>query len=809
MGDDTALPPLAGRARPALLVLPPALRAGDESADRPPARAAHVLLRRSSAARAPLLTEGPESARGDGVRELLPLSRTCSTSALNRARRDFEADLESALPCGSPTRREAFVRAGRTALLVSDTDRGPGVDPGAARRRRRPPAARRARAALAGDDRRRDRRGARGTPHRLPARLRRRGDLPAARARDGRGAGRGGQARRRPSLAGRGAGALPGGDRGRRAEDHVQDGHRRRRRLLRRAGLRRARSRAGGGRPLLRRHARAVGGIGFAELEREALGAVRVARELENPGYVKFRKGGEPHETDASGGRRGACAAAAPSANDRPGGVRPLRRARRRPRADGAPRPARVRARASRFRSTRSSRPSRSSGASRPAACRTARSRPRRTRRSRPRSTGFGARSNCGEGGEDPARFRTERNSRIKQIASGRFGVTPEYAAFADELQIKIAQGSKPGEGGQLPGHKVTAEIARLRHTTPGVALISPPPHHDIYSIEDLAQLIFDLRQVNPDAAISVKLVAETGVGLVASWRRQGARRRRPRRRLGRRHGREPALVDQERRRCPGSSASPRRSSSLVANGLRGRVRLRADGGIKTGRDVVVAALLGADEISFGTALLLAEGCLMVRSCHLDTCPVGIATQRPELRAKYRGDAGAGRGLPALRRRRRAALARLTRAPLPRGGGRPHGPPAPARRRAIRVRTRSTSRRCWGRRRGRYEAEPMPVAGGGELGERLAADAEPALEGPALVEPSYPISHVGPIGRRPARRHDRRAVRLADAAGPGPRAVRRALPARASARSSPPASSSTWPARRTTTSGRRWAAAGS
>ena len=179
------------------------------------------------------------------------------------------------------------------------------------------------------------------------------------------------------------------------------------------------------------------------------------------------------------------------------------------------------------------------------------------------------ARSNCGEGGEDPDRFRTERNSRIKQVASGRFGVTPEYASYADELQIKIAQGSKPGEGGQLPGHKVSVEIARLRHTTPGVALISPPPHHDIYSIEDLAQLIFDLRQVNPTAAISVKLVAETGVGLVASGRREGARRRRPHRRLA---TAVPARVRSRRSRARGSrgsSASPRRSSALVASGLR------------------------------------------------------------------------------------------------------------------------------------------------------------------------------------------------------------------------------------------------
>jgi len=253
----------------------------------------------------------------------------------------------------------------------------------------------------------------------------------------------------------------------------------------------------------------------------------------------------------------------------------------------------------------------------------------------------LGAKSNTGEGGEDPARYRTrgqavDRNSRIKQIASGRFGVTPEYCVFADELQIKMAQGSKPGEGGQLPGHKATEEIARLRHTQAGIALISPPPHHDIYSIEDLAQLIYDLKQVNPLAAVSVKLVAEAGVGTIAAGVVKGL-----------------ADVVHLSGADGGTGASPLSSiknagmpweiglaetqQTLRRNGLRGRVRLRVDGGFKSGRDVVVAALLGADEFSFGTAALLAEGCIMVRTCHLDTCPVGIATQRPELRAKFAG----------------------------------------------------------------------------------------------------------------------------------------------------------------------------
>jgi glutamate synthase domain-containing protein 2/glutamate synthase domain-containing protein 1/glutamate synthase domain-containing protein 3 len=248
----------------------------------------------------------------------------------------------------------------------------------------------------------------------------------------------------------------------------------------------------------------------------------------------------------------------------------------------------------------------------------------------------IGGKANTGEGGESPARYRTDRNCRIKQVASGRFGVTPEYCAFADELQIKMAQGSKPGEGGQLPGHKVTAEIARLRHTRPGVALISPPPHHDIYSIEDLAQLIFDLKQVNPAVDVSVKLVAEVGVGTVAA-------------------GVAKALADVVHVAGwdGGTGASPLSSIknaglpweiglsetrlALMENGLRDRVRIRVDGGMKSGRDVMMAALLGADEYAFGTAVLLAEGCIMVRACHRDTCPVGIATQRPDLRAKFAG----------------------------------------------------------------------------------------------------------------------------------------------------------------------------
>ena len=254
----------------------------------------------------------------------------------------------------------------------------------------------------------------------------------------------------------------------------------------------------------------------------------------------------------------------------------------------------------------------------------------------------LGARSNTGEGGEDPARYVPDadgrsRRSAIKQVASGRFGVTTEYVVQADELQIKIAQGAKPGEGGQLPGHKVDAEIARVRHATAGVGLVSPPPHHDIYSIEDLAELVFDLKNANPRAEISVKLVAESGVGTVAAG-----------------VAKSKADVIVIAGDSGGTGASPLSSvrhagipweiglaetqQTLVLNGLRSRVRLETDGQLKTARDVVIAALLGAEEMAFGTAALVAMGCVMMRACHLNTCPVGVATQDPVLRARFTGE---------------------------------------------------------------------------------------------------------------------------------------------------------------------------
>jgi glutamate synthase (NADPH/NADH) large chain len=255
----------------------------------------------------------------------------------------------------------------------------------------------------------------------------------------------------------------------------------------------------------------------------------------------------------------------------------------------------------------------------------------------------IGGKSNTGEGGEEPERFQplpdgspNPARSAIKQVASGRFGVTTEYLVNADELQIKMAQGAKPGEGGQLPGHKVSKQIARVRHSTPGVGLISPPPHHDIYSIEDLAQLIHDLKNVNPKARISVKLVSEVGVGTVAAG-------------VSKAHADHVTISGYE----GGTGASPLTSikhagspweiglaethQTLVLNRLRGRIAVQVDGGIRTGRDVVIGALLGADEFGFATAPLIVSGCIMMRKCHLNTCPVGVATQDPELRKRFTG----------------------------------------------------------------------------------------------------------------------------------------------------------------------------
>src|SRR5690348_654874 len=254
----------------------------------------------------------------------------------------------------------------------------------------------------------------------------------------------------------------------------------------------------------------------------------------------------------------------------------------------------------------------------------------------------LGGKSNTGEGGEDEMRYEKLPNgdsmrSAIKQVASARFGVTSYYLSMADELQIKMAQGAKPGEGGQLPGHKVDEWIGRVRHSTPGVGLISPPPHHDIYSIEDLAQLIFDLKNANRAARINVKLVSKAGVGTIAAGVTKAK-----------------ADVVLIAGYDGGTGASPISSikhaglpwelglaethQTLVRNKLRSRVVLQADGQMKTGRDIAIAALLGAEEWGVATAALIVEGCIMMRKCHLNTCPVGVATQNPELRKRFTGD---------------------------------------------------------------------------------------------------------------------------------------------------------------------------
>jgi glutamate synthase domain-containing protein 2/glutamate synthase domain-containing protein 1/glutamate synthase domain-containing protein 3 len=752
MGDDTALPPLAGRARPLYTYL----RQRFAQVTNPPIdhlRERHSFsLRTILGGRGTLLTERPETAGGTELESFFLYPDALDGLGYARLEATFDADLRGAC-VRLADEAEASVRAGRTALVVSDAGGGRAPVPmlmavGAVHHRLVSRGLRTLATLVVDTNEARE-------AHHLACLL-----------------GYGAEAIC-PRLALETVAALAaadrvGGDRPQPAEAQarfraaVEDAVLK---IMSKMGIADVAAYCGAqvfdivglapevvelcfpGTPS------PVGGIGFDELEQEAL-ARAAATRLESPGYVKFRKGGEPHETDT---------AVVDAAHALRLAVRNERRDRYERFAelvDGRP-PMELRdllelvpagepvpldevepaeAIVQRFSAGGMSHGALSAEAHETIAI---------------AFNNLRARSNCGEGGEDPARFRTERNSRIKQVASGRFGVTPEYAVFADELQIKIAQGSKPGEGGQLPGHKVTVDIARLRHTQPGVALISPPPHHDIYSIEDLAQLIFDLRQVNPTATVSVKLVAESGVGLVAS-------------------GVVKALADVVHiAGCDGGTGASPLSSiknaglpwelglaetqrSLVESGLRGRARLRADGGIKTGRDVVVAALLGADELSFGTALLLAEGCMMVRSCHLDTCPVGIATQRPELRAKFAATpdqveayllfvAGHARELLAALGLRSFAEA-VGRSDLLRGRS-----TGDTRADALDLAPLLAAPR------GSYAAEGMPAAGGGELGERLARDAVPALEGPALVEPVYAVSTWdravgarlgGEIGRR-------------------------------------------------------------
>jgi glutamate synthase domain-containing protein 2/glutamate synthase domain-containing protein 1/glutamate synthase domain-containing protein 3 len=382
-------------------------------------------------------------------------------------------------------------------------------------------------------------------------------------------------------------------------------------------------------------------GIGLAEIEADVLRRHRdayadPAPKLADPGFVRYRKDGEAHafepplvkllqEAVNDGGEAAYRAYREHVANHPPTAVRDLLRVK----PLGAPVPLEevepVEAIFKRFVVT-----AMSLGALSPEAHRTLAIAMNR----------LGARSNSGEGGEDESWYDESgpdiAHNKVKQVASGRFGVTARYLAMAEELEIKIAQGSKPGEGGQIPAHKVTEFIARVRKAVPGLPLISPPPHHDIYSIEDLAQLIYDLRQINPNAKIGVKLVAEAGVGTVAA----GVAKARADYVLISGHsggtGASP-LASIKHAGSPWELGLAEAQQTLVMNGLRSRVRLRTDGGIKTAEDVIVAAVLGAEEFGFGTSVLVAIGCDMARQCHLNSCPTGIATQREELRAKYTG----------------------------------------------------------------------------------------------------------------------------------------------------------------------------
>jgi glutamate synthase domain-containing protein 2/glutamate synthase domain-containing protein 1/glutamate synthase domain-containing protein 3 len=495
----------------------------------------------------------------------------------------------------------------------------------------------------------------------------------------------------------------------------------------------------------------AIGGARLERFEREALARLEASRaerpRLENPGYVKFRKGGEPHATDPD--VVDALQAAVAGAHALRGAVRGDRsdlydrfaalvneRTPLEPRdllelvPTGPPVPLEEVEPAGEI-VRRFSGGAMSHGALSAEAHETIAIALNR----------LGARSNSGEGGEDSSRFRNERNSAIKQVASGRFGVTAEYAAFAEELQIKIAQGSKPGEGGQIPAHKVSEEIARLRRSQPGVSLISPPPHHDIYSIEDLAQLIFDLREVNPSADVSVKLVAEAGVGIVAAG---VAKAHADIIHVGGADGGTGAspLPSIKHAGAPWEVGLAETQQALVANHLRGRVRIRVDGGFKTGRDVVVAALLGGDEFSFGTALLLAEGCLMVRSCHLDTCPVGIATQQPELRAKFAATPEMVQTyLLYVAEEARRLLASLGLRSLAEAVGRVEclrqrhtGDPA-----ADTLDLSSLLNRA-GEGASRHTA-PAPRSAGDRIGALLHAQGAAAVEAPALSEPRHLVTN--------------------------------------------------------------------
>ena len=430
---------------------------------------------------------------------------------------------------------------------------------------------------------------------------------------------------------------------------------------------------------------------------------------------------------------------------------------------------------ARRSRSTRSSRSARSSSGSRPARCRYGSISAEAHETLAIAMNQLGAKSNTGEGGEDPDRLvRPDAiASSIKQVASGRFGVTSEYLTNSDDIQIKMAQGAKPGEGGQLPGHKVYPWIAKTRHSTPGVGLISPPPHHDIYSIEDLKQLIHDLKNASPQARIHVKLVAEMGVGTVAA----GVSKAKADVVLISGHdggtGASP-LTSLKHAGGPWELGLAETQQTLILNGLRDRIVVQADGQLKTGRDVVIAALLGAEEFGFATAPLVVSGCVMMRVCHLDTCPVGVATQNPELRKRFTGQPEfVVNFFEFIAEEIREYMAQLGFRTMDemighvealdvqpavdhwKASGLDISPDSPDRRQPVRVsrstrpsaRTTASTRRSTRNSSGRHE----PAIERRHAGRDRAADPQREPHGRHAARPR---GHQAVEGRRPARRHD-------------------------------------------------------
>ena len=432
----------------------------------------------------------------------------------------------------------------------------------------------------------------------------------------------------------------------------------------------------------------------------------------------------------------------------------------------------------------------------------------------------IGGKSNCGEGGEDARRFTPDENgdlrrSAVKQVASGRFGVTSHYLVNADDIQIKVAQGAKPGEGGQLPGYKVYPWIARTRHSTPGVGLISPPPHHDIYSIEDLAQLIHDLKNANPQARVHVKLVSEAGVGTVAA----GVSKAHADVVLISGHdggtGAAP-LTSLKHAGLPWELGLAETQQTLLLNGLRDRITVQVDGAMKTGRDVVVAALLGAEEYGFATAPLIVSGCVMMRVCHLDTCPVGVATQNPVLRERFTGKPEfVETFFEYIAEQVREILASLGFRSLDEAIGQVDGARHRARRSSTGRRTGWTCRRSWPSRRRRTRRTLRRTR---EQDHGLDAALDNTLI--QLCEGALLDGAPGPAGTAGAQRQPHRRARCWARWSPGgtaptdcptARSTSRSAvrPGSRSARSSRAASRCGWSATPTTTSARACPAASS